>query len=135
MRDVPLDPEPAGQILMHNGPGYTSVVQCLSLNAASIFLFCGLVFGVVYLSTIVLKNALGIIVGAGVLAGYVIVSALLDHYTGIKLPDLLLRVVMQYRGDGIPSAVNFLGISMAIRAGLLLLFPIAAQLVLERSDI
>jgi hypothetical protein len=125
---------PAGQMLLHGSPEYASLVHSLSLNAVSIFLFCGIVFGVIYLATIALKNALGIIVGAGVLAGYVILGALLDHYTGHQLPDLLQRVFLSPQG-GPGGLVDHLSASLAIRAGIVVLFPVAAQLILERSDI
>ncbi len=126
---------PVKQIIFHGGADYSSLIESLGLNAIAAFLFCGLVFGIVYLMTIVLKNALGIVAGGGVLAGYVILSALLDHYTGYKLPELLLRVFNPPSHDGSMAFTNVLGVSMAVRAGVVLLFPIAAQLVLERSDI
>jgi hypothetical protein len=125
---------PVAKMIFHGSPEYASLFQSLGLNAVSALLFCGLVFGVVYLLTIVMKNALGIVVGGGVLAGYVILSAILEHYTGYKLPELLLRVLTP-PGHGTVSVTGLIGISMAIRAGVVLLFPIAAQLVLERSDI
>jgi hypothetical protein len=126
---------PVSQIMFHGGADYRSLVQSLGLNAASIFLFCGLVFGMVYLLTIVLKNALGIVVGGGVLAGYVILSAILEHYTGYRLPELLLRVLVSPSHGEFFESANSLGISMAARAAVVLLFPVTAQLVLERSDI
>lgn len=126
---------PVKQILLHGGEDSASLIECLGLNAIAAFLFCGLVFGIVYLMTIVLKNALGIVVGGGVLAGYVIASALLHHYTGHALPALLQLVYAPPSNNSPTVFTHALGVSMTVRAGVVLLFPVAAQMVLERSDI
>ena len=126
---------PLNGVLFRNNPEPVSLIHLLSLNSVSIFLCCGLIFGIVYLMTILTKNALGIVVGAGVVAGYVILSAVIQHYwPGIELPNLLLRPYT-YTGQEVSGLADNLGLAMVIRAAILLLFPITAKLVLERSDI
>jgi hypothetical protein len=125
----------SGEMILRDMTTQVPVTHLMGLSGASIFLCCGVVFGVVYVATIIMKSALGNMVGAGVLLGYVILAALIEHYWKLKLPDLLLRTYIVSPGGGVSAIADHLGISMTIRAGVLLLFPIAAQLVLDRSDI
>jgi hypothetical protein len=125
-----------GQFRFRDLAALGPTMQSIGLNAPPIFLFCGLVFCVVYLSTILIRSALGNMLGAGVLVGYVILAALVQHYYRYKLWDLLMRIYVSPVGhpQGIGLA-DHLGVSMVIRAAVLLLFPIAAQLILNSRDI
>ena len=58
-----------GSLVLLGRPVTLSTLICLNTVAES--LFAGLVFGLTYFSTIVVKSTRGIILGAGVLLGYV----------------------------------------------------------------
>jgi hypothetical protein len=125
-----------GSIKLRDLPEKVSLTHLLALNDVILFLFCGLIFGVVYLLTIVLKNALGTLAAGGLLAGYVILGGVIHHYYDLQLPYLMLRGYVSSPVTGaVVGIADHIGISVAIRTAVLLLFPIAAQLILERSDI
>jgi hypothetical protein len=125
-----------GAIKLRDLPEKVSLTHLLALNDVILFLFCGLIFGVVYLLTIVLKNALGTLAAGGLMAGYVILGGVLHHYYDLQLPYLMLRGYVTSPVTGaVVGIADHIGISVAIRTAVLLLFPIAAQLILERSDI
>lgn len=137
-----------GNMHFNNGPAMRGFIpEILGLNCISLLLICGLIFSVVYLSTILVKNALGNMLGAAILIGYIILGAILKHEWSIKLPSLLLNPYQVIHDSINNSAIVIHGdmnsiaitdhfwISVVIRAGLLLLFPLGAQLVLNKSDI
>jgi len=124
----------SGQVSFRDLAEPVSLIHLMGLNAIAIFLFCGIIFGVVYLWTILVKNALGVVMGAGTLACYVILSAVIKHNFGYEMPDLLYRVYAISLG-GVHGLQDHLGLSLALRAGIVALFPIAAQQVLNRIDI
>jgi hypothetical protein len=137
-----------GRVHFNNGPGMLiAIPKILGLNCLSLLLVCGLIFSVVYFSTVLVKNALGNMLGAATLIGYLILGAVLKHEYSIHLPSLLLnpyQVVHEsmntsfvvIRGDmnSIALADHF-WLSVTIRAAILLLFPLGAQLVLNKSEI
>jgi hypothetical protein len=139
---------PHGSMQFNNGPAaLIAIPKVLSLNCISLLLICGLIFSVVYLATVLVKNALGNMLGAAILIGYIILGAVLKHEWSIKLPSLLLNpyqvvqdsmnssyVVIHGDMNSIAIADHF-WISVAIRAVLLLLFPLGAQLLLNKSEI
>ncbi|WP_158749359.1 hypothetical protein [Acidobacterium sp. S8] len=115
--------------------GYASIKMCTLIATLAAFLLAALVFSLTYFSTILIKNARGLFISAGVFLGYMVLSMVVKHYwPSVELPSLLLQPFTNTHqlGDG---TVGHLGIAMAIRAVLVLLFPIAAQFVLERADI
>lgn len=124
----------SGQVSFRDLAEPVSLIHVMSLNSAAIFLFCGIIFGVVYLWTILAKNALGVVMGAGTLACYLILGAVIKHYFGYEFPDLLYRVYAS-SSAGVHGLEDQLGLSLAVRAGIVMLFPIAAQRVLNRIDI
>jgi hypothetical protein len=104
------------------------------LIGVGVLLFSGLVYSVTYFSTIVLKRAVGIMLGAGILAGYVILDGLLHHYYSIHLPSLIPNL-FQFEHHTPIALADHLGISLAARAVVMLLFPLTAQVIIERSEI
>lgn len=138
---------PHGYMRFNRGPEFMAIPQILGLNCISLLLICGLIFSVVYLSTILVKNALGNMLGAAILIGYIILGAVLKHEWSIKLPSLLLNPYQVVNDSMNGSAVVIHGdmnsiaigdhfwISVALRAALLLLFPLGAQMVLNKSEI
>jgi hypothetical protein len=105
------------------------------LNFAGAFLLAGLVFSLTYFCTVLVKHFKGLIYGAGVLVGYVFLEGIVPHYwPGIHLPNLVLQEFMR-PNRVVAGFSNNLGVSVLIRAGIILLFPIAAQFVLQRTDV
>ncbi|WP_164981553.1 hypothetical protein [Silvibacterium dinghuense] len=114
-----------------------TVQEMIGLNVLSLMLACALLFSVVYLATILRKSSNGVILGIGALVGYLALNALLEHYMIGELPSLMLNPYRFTHTGNIPQEALASGVwvSVAIRAGILLLFPIAAQLRLERMEI
>jgi hypothetical protein len=50
------------------------------------------------------------------------------------LPNLVLQEFIQSNRE-VMGISNYLGVSAVIRAGIILLFPIAAQFVLRKTDV
>lgn len=109
------------------------LIFCLTCCAA--FLLAGLIFSLTYFSTVLIKSSKGAMLAAGCLLGYLILGAMVKHYwPGFELPGLLLRE-FQFSHHTFAGFADHLGLSMAIRAVIILLFPFAAQFVLEKADI
>jgi hypothetical protein len=120
---------------IHLANGYALQLSgTLLLIGVGALLFGGLVYSVTYFSTIVLKRAIGVMLGAGILVGYVILDGLLRHYYAIHLPSLI-PPLFDLRERGFHGLSDHLALSLVIRAVVVLIFPIAAQLILERSEI
>jgi hypothetical protein len=111
-----------------------SLVSLMILISVGVLLFSGLVYSVTYFSTIVLKRAMGVVLGVGILIGYVVLSALLHHYYSIHLPSLIPGL-FDFENHRLTGLVGHLGISIIARAAVMMAFPIAAQVILDRSEI
>lgn len=108
-------------------------IACMTCVAA--FLLTGLVFSLTHFSTVLMKHARGIMLAAGCLMGYIILRAVVHHYwPTVELPSPLLQLFAVSRGH-VTGLTDHLGVSMAVRAGIILLFPLAAQFVLQKTDI
>ncbi|MGA7315761.1 MAG: hypothetical protein WBX22_17515 [Silvibacterium sp.] len=108
----------------------------MGLNCLTIVLFAGLIFGVTYFSTIAMKHARGIMLGAGIILGYLILRALMQHYWSVDLPSLLLQAFdLSPRSHNSMGLLDQLGLAVALRGAVVLLIPLAAQVVLERAEI
>jgi hypothetical protein len=122
-----------GSVIISGRPVTLAFIVWLNFGAA--YLLAGLVFSLTYFSTIIAKHAKGIIYGAGVLVAYLFLEQVVPHYwPGIHLPKLVLQQFTQSHLE-VTGFSSCLGISAVIRAGLILLFPIAAQFVLQKIDI
>ena len=106
----------------------------VSLTCFTSFLLTALIFSLTYFSTILIKSSKGVMLGAGALLGYVILRSVIAHYwPSIELPGLLPDLpLLAQTVSGIPGA---LWLSMGLRTVVVLVFPFAAQLVLEKADI
>jgi hypothetical protein len=126
-----------GSLVLSGRPATVATVVCL--NSVAGFLFAGLVFSLTYFSTIVLKSTRGIILGAGALLGYVALNiAIGTFWPSMHLPNLLIAIRPQYIGSLPPEtgpADTPLALSAATRFVILLVFPIAAQILLQKRDI
>jgi hypothetical protein len=126
------DPLHGSVIIAGNPVTLTFIVW---LNFVAVFLLAGLVYSVTYFSTVLMKHAKGIIYGAGVLVGYLFLEQVVPHYwPTIHLPKLVLQEFVQTNGL-VASFSGHLGLSVAIRAAIILLFPFATQFVLQKTDI
>jgi|SRR5579884_22095 len=113
-------------------PGAIPLRTTVLTTWASAFLLSALIFSVTYFFTVVMKHSRGIILGGGLLVGYIVLKIILQHYwPGIELPELMMQ---QYKAQ-FRELADHLWISAAFRAGVLLLFPLAAQFVLEKADV
>jgi hypothetical protein len=106
----------------------------LLLVSVGVLLFGGLVYSVTYFSTIVLRRAMGVMLGAGILVGYEILCGVLHRYYSVRLPNLTVGL-FNFSHHSFNGLSDHLGISLVSRAIVMLLFPLTAQLILDRSEI
>ena len=67
--------------------------------------------------------------------GYLFLEQVVPHYwPGIHLPNLVLQEFIQSHRE-VTGISSYLGVSVVIRAAIILLFPLAAQFVLQKTDI
>jgi hypothetical protein len=130
-------------VLMHSPDGVhltgmsqpLPLIFLMALISIGVLLFAGLIYGVTYFSTVLIQRASGVMLGAGILIGYVILGALLHHYfASVHLPNLILGL-FNFDNHEFYGLSSNLGLSIAARTVAVLAFPFAAQLVLERSEI
>ena len=125
-----------GRVVFHGDTSEYLLSTLMGLIFLCVLIFCGLVFSVTYFSTIVVKNSRGVVLGAGLFAGYVVLGTVIKHYwpTAVQLPHLVPQLFALGEG-GVHGLSDSFGVSMAIHALVVLLFPVAAQQILDRSDI
>ncbi|HEX3436916.1 MAG TPA: hypothetical protein VHT24_09115 [Pseudacidobacterium sp.] len=122
------------RVLFSGGTSY-SLITVIGLTGFIIFLVVALVFSLTYFFTIVVKNIRGVILGAGVLVGYVFLAARIKHYwPNVELPSLMQRPFAIFN-EGITGFTDHLGMLLLLRTAIILLFPLAAQIVLQKVDI
>jgi hypothetical protein len=122
-----------GSFLLSGRP--VPLAAILSMNCVVGFLLAALVFGLTYFSTVLIRSAKGVMLGAGVLVAYVALKGVAEHYwPWIALPTVIPSEFTQTALRTTGFADN-LGIFLAIRALVLLLFPVAALFLLQKRDI
>jgi hypothetical protein len=124
-----------GMVLMGEGNNPVPLVLLMVLISVGVLLFAGLIFSITYFSTIVLKRSAGVMLGAGILVGYLILRGILHHYfPAFHLPDLIMNI---FNSDhhSLYGLAGDMGLSIAARAVAMLLFPLAAQVILDKSEI
>jgi hypothetical protein len=107
----------------------------MALIGVGVLLCAGLLYSLTYLTTIVVKRSSGVILGAAVFAGYLVLRALIAHYyPAVQLPAPALKLfnLHQHIFHGLS---NHLALWISVRALFVLLFPAAALLVLNRAEI
>jgi hypothetical protein len=110
----------------------TLVMLVISL---CVLLFAGLIYGLTYLCTILIKRASGVMLCAGILVAYVVFRGLMHHYyQSVHLPNLIIDL-FKFDQHSVYIFSDHLGLSLVARTVAMLLFPLAAQVVLERSEI
>lgn len=114
----------------HSVPLFVMMV----LVSVGVLLFAGLIYGLTYFSTILIGRASGVMLGAGILVVYEIARGLVMHYfPSIVFPHLitgLFTIRNNHMGFSSNLAVEFIA-----RAVVMMAFPVAAQLILDRSEI
>jgi hypothetical protein len=111
-----------------------SLLYVFSLHIAAALLLTGLIFGLTYFCSVLGKNR-GLMLSVGILLGYFILRGIVQHYwPWVKLPDLTLTEFKANPSGNIGFAPH-LGLSIALRAGVALVFPIAAQWLLQSRDV
>jgi len=111
-----------------------SLFMMMVLVSVGALLFAGLIYGLTYFSTIVLKRSIGVMLGAGLLVAYLILSGLVHHYyPSVHFPNLIVSLI-HVEGHKLTFA-NDLAVQMVVRAAVMMVFPVAAQVLLERSEI
>jgi hypothetical protein len=124
-----------GAVQMTDHGDTIPLLVLMAVISVGVLLFAGLIYGLTYFSTIVLRRAAGVMLGAGILVGYLILGGLLHHYyPSIHLPSLIMNV-FNFDHHSMYGLSGSLGLSIAARAVAMLLFPLAAQVILERSEI
>jgi hypothetical protein len=122
-----------GSVIIAGRPVTLAYIVWLNFGAA--YLLAGLVFSLTYFSTVLVKHAKGLIYAAGVLVGYMFLEQIVPHYwPGIHLPNLVLQEFIQ-SNRLVTGVSNHLAASVVIRGAITLLFPFAAQFVLQKIDI
>ena len=122
----------SGPILLDDGP--VSMLSVFCLHCASGLLLAGLVFGLTYFMSVLVKSR-GVLLAIGVLILYVLAQAVVKHYwPAITLPDLTLTEFTMSPTGG-ASFANHLGIDITLRSAVALAFPVAALFLLQQRDI
>lgn len=124
-----------GDIQLTPGSEPIPLLMLMLLISIGVLLFAGLIYGLTYLCTILIHRAAGVMLGAGVLVVYGIIRGLFAYYfPTVHMPDLTVGL-FNFDHHTFNGLGDHLGISFAARAVVMLLFPLAAQVVLERSEI
>ncbi len=121
----------SGPVLVAGAP--VSMATIFALHCVAGLLLTGLIFGLTYFSS-VLTRGHGLMLAVGVLLAYFIAKAVMKYRWQITLPDITLTEFVQSSTRNMRFA-DHLGLSIALRAGVALLFPFAAQWLLQTSDI
>jgi hypothetical protein len=118
-----------------DGAEPVSLAVIMVLISVGVLLFAGLIYGLTYFSTIALQRAAGVMLGAGIVVCYLILSGLVSHYwPGVHLPNLILGL-FDFGHHSFHGFSSNLAIKIVVRAAVMMAFPIAAQLILDRSEI
>lgn len=112
-----------------------SLLLVMVLVSVGALLFAGLIYSLTYFSTIVLKRSIGVMLGAGILVAYLILSGLVHHYyPTVQLPSLIISL-FNFNHHGFNGLSGNLAVSIIVRAAVMMAFPVAAQVILDRSEI
>lgn len=111
-----------------------SLAIIMILISVGALLFAGLIYGLTYFSTIILKRSAGAMLGAGILVAYLILQGLVGHYFPTHLPNLIISL-FDFNHHAFYGFSGDLAVQIAARAAVMMAFPIAAQLILDRSEI
>lgn len=112
-----------------------SLTSLMLLICLGVLIFAGLIYSLTYFSTIIMKRSSGVITGAGILVGYLVIRGIIGHYyPSIQLPNSMPSL-FNFDSHRLYGLSDHLGLSLAIRAAVVMLFPVAAQVILDRAEI
>ena len=138
-------------ILLHSSSAYTHMpasdmrfsqtgqsihlIPLMLLIGFGVLLCTGLVYSLTYFSTIVVKRISGVILGAGIFTAYMVLRAMLHHYyPSVLLPSPVPAIFTG--GNRQPLGISdHIALGLTLRTLLVIAFPVAAQLVLNRAEI
>ena len=116
-----------GRIVLFGTP--VPIPLAMVLSGLGGLLLVALIFSLTYFCTVLVKHSKGVMLAAGVLLGYSILKAVVKHYwPQIELPSLILQSFEEFTPQSLITAV-------ALRTAVILAFPFAAQLLLEKTDL
>jgi hypothetical protein len=122
-------------VQLTDGGDTVSLFVMMILVSVGVLLFAGLIYGITYFSTIVLKRAAGVMLGAGIIVSYLILQGLVGHYfPTTHLPNLTMSL-FAFHHNGFSGFSGNLAVQIVVRAAVMMAFPIAAKLILDRSEI
>jgi hypothetical protein len=118
----------AGRLMF--GDNAVPLSAAMTMSTVGGILIAALIFSVTYASTVVVRHARGVILSIGLFVGYLLGSAIVHHYwDAVRFPDLTLHAFT-------PHGPNTgAGWEIAARVAVLLIFPLLAQLSLERAEL
>ena len=121
-------------ILMSRQP--VSMLAIFCLHCTSGLLLAGLIFGLIYFSSVLARRH-GVQLAIGAVLTFEFFKPVVQHYwPQIILPNFTLTEFSFTLSPTMPAGfADHLGLSIALRAALALAFPIAAQLLLQQRDI
>lgn len=112
-----------------------SLAAVMILVSVGVLLFAGLIYGITYFSTIILRRASGVMLGAGIIVLYEICRGLVLHYfPGVQFPQLIMDL-FSFGHHEFYGFSDHLALRFVVRALVMMAFPVAAQILLERSEI
>lgn len=124
--DIPVGPD--GRHL--------SMIAMFVLVSVGVLLFSGLVYSVSYFSTILTRRSIGVMLGAGLFVAYLVTRAVLHHfYPALYLPNLIPPVFQDDAQGKFFGLSSHLAYIFAARAAFVMVFPIAAHILMSLSEI
>lgn len=123
---------PRGTVLIAGKP--VSMAFIFVLHCVAGLLLAGSMFGLSYFTSVLVKSR-GVLLSIGVIVAYTIAKSVVKHYwPEVALPDFTLTEFSTSRA-GIAGFADHLGLSIALRAALVMAFPVAALILLRRRDV
>ena len=119
----------SGPVLIAGEP--VSLAFIFVLHCVAGLLLTGLTFGLAYFTSVLVKSR-GALLSIGVIVAYTIVVK--HHWPEVTLPDFTLTEFSMSRSM-IAGFADHLGLSIVLRAVLVMVFPIGAQILLKQRDI
>jgi hypothetical protein len=114
---------------------HVSFGSMVLLVATGVWLFASLVYSLTYASTIAAKRTSGVMLGAGLFVGYVVARVVIAHYyPSVQLPSPILSL-FRFENHQVAGLSDHLGLWIAVRAAVVLPFPILAQWMLQKAEI
>lgn len=122
-------------IQLVNGDHSVSLFVMMALVSVGVLLFAGLVYGVSYFCTVLIQRTSGVMLGAGIFVLYEIARGLVMHYFPSVVFPHLIAGLFNFDHHHFFGFSSNLAIEFIVRAVVMMAFPIAAQLILDRSEI